>query len=121
MTDQCPFCERIATGHYDMAVESSIGGEPVFVFAPLDPVTPGHTLFVPWGHHTDASRATKVAAAVMEVAAQHVHDLEIEANIITSIGPSATQTVYHMHVHVVPRTEGDGLALPWTNQKVEAG
>jgi histidine triad (HIT) family protein len=38
------------------------------------------------------------------------------ANIITSIGRVATQSVFHLHVHIVPRHEGDGLCLPWTGQ-----
>jgi diadenosine tetraphosphate (Ap4A) HIT family hydrolase len=40
----------------------------------------------------------------------------LQANIITSIGPAASQTVMHTHLHIVPRTEGDGLHLPWTGQ-----
>lgn len=39
------------------------------------------------------------------------------ANIITSRGSAATQTVYHLHLHVVPRREGDGLGLPWTDRQ----
>jgi histidine triad (HIT) family protein len=38
-------------------------------------------------------------------------------NIITSVGAEATQTVFHLHLHVVPRRFGDGLALPWTGQE----
>jgi histidine triad (HIT) family protein len=43
-----------------------------------------------------------------------------DANLITSVGSAATQTVFHLHVHVVPRRAGDGLALPWTSQKADA-
>ncbi|MFI0712504.1 HIT domain-containing protein [Streptomyces inhibens] len=35
-------------------------------------------------------------------------------NVITSRGPSATQTIRHLHIHLVPRADGDGLLLPWT-------
>ena len=38
-------------------------------------------------------------------------------NLITSVGAAATQTVKHLHIHIVPRHEGDGLHLPWTEQK----
>jgi histidine triad (HIT) family protein len=38
----------------------------------------------------------------------------IDCNIITSVGSAATQTVRHLHVHVVPRRRGDGLQLPWS-------
>jgi histidine triad (HIT) family protein len=40
-----------------------------------------------------------------------------DMNIISSKGPAATQTVFHLHLHLVPRTAGDCLALPWTNQE----
>lgn len=36
------------------------------------------------------------------------------SNLITSAGAEATQSVFHLHVHIVPRGENDGLALPWT-------
>jgi histidine triad (HIT) family protein len=36
------------------------------------------------------------------------------ANLITSKGSAATQTVFHLHVHLVPRQVDDGLPLPWT-------
>jgi histidine triad (HIT) family protein len=37
-------------------------------------------------------------------------------NLSTSKGEAATQSVFHLHVHVVPRQEGDRLPLPWTPQ-----
>lgn len=40
-----------------------------------------------------------------------------DANIITSKGSLATQTVFHLHVHLVPRAAGDGLPLPWTPRR----
>jgi hypothetical protein len=38
-------------------------------------------------------------------------------NLITSVGAAATQTVRHLHIHLIPRREGDALALPWTGQQ----
>jgi len=112
VTADCPFCARIADGEYD--------DEPrrgCYVFPPLNPVTPGHLLVVPGEHVRDASVAPATAAAVMQQAALVVQRLGGDANIITSIGPAATQTVPHLHIHVVPRREGDGLYLPWTGQQ----
>lgn len=77
--------------------------------------TPGHTLVVPRVHVADAGVDPDVTAAVMRRAAELAGVVE-SANIITSVGAAATQTVFHLHVHVVPRRVGDGLALPWTNQ-----
>lgn len=38
-------------------------------------------------------------------------------NLIASRGPEATQSVYHLHLHLIPRLKHDGLALPWTGQE----
>lgn len=83
------------------------------VFEPLNPVTPGHLLVVPASHVADARTAPVVTGMAM-VAASEEARLAGECNIITSCGPLATQTVFHLHIHVVPRRENDGLTLPWT-------
>jgi histidine triad (HIT) family protein len=106
----CPFCERIAAG--DCAAQS----HGVVTFKPPHPVTPGHLLVVPREHVTDAAAAPAVTAEVMRQAAVIAAKLGTGANLITSIGADATQTVFHLHAHVVPRRPGDGLALPWTGQ-----
>ncbi|MEV7006240.1 HIT domain-containing protein [Streptosporangium sp. NPDC051022] len=36
---------------------------------------------------------------------------------MTSAGREATQSVFHLHLHIVPRQDGDGLALPWHSGK----
>ncbi len=77
--------------------------------------TPGHTLVVPRIHVADAGVDPEVTATVMRRAAELAGELDA-ANIITSRGEAATQTVFHLHVHVVPRTAGDGLTLPWSNR-----
>lgn len=109
MRADCPFCQRIERGEFDY----DWGG--VVAFEPLNPVTPGHLLVVPKAHVRDAAENSFAAGAAMECAAMAARSVG-DCNIITSVGPLATQTVYHLHVHVVPRREGDGLALPWTGQ-----
>jgi histidine triad (HIT) family protein len=76
--------------------------------------TDGHVMVVPRAHVTDAGQDPEVTAAVMRRAAELVGRLPA-ANIITSKGADATQTVFHLHVHIVPRTQGDALTLPWTD------
>lgn len=94
----------------------------VVAIVPLNPVTAGHVIFIPKAHVPDACVDPSIAGDVMEAAAWYVAEQEpINANIITSIGEAATQTVMHLHVHVVPRRPGDGLALPWTGQKPLCG
>jgi histidine triad (HIT) family protein len=116
----CPFCDRIAAGEYE-----SFSNDPSVVwFEPLKPVTPGHVLFVPVRHVADALEDPYTTANTMEIASRWAGKRramalpeEWDCNLITSAGPAATQTVGHLHLHVVPRREGDGLHLPWTGQK----
>jgi diadenosine tetraphosphate (Ap4A) HIT family hydrolase len=95
---------------YDLSSPAAVS------FEPLNPVTPGHRLFVPRLHVEDARNADGLVAA-MALASRWAQDRRGDFNLITSAGAAATQTIFHLHVHYVPRTEGDGLPLPWTPQK----
>ena len=79
---------------------------------PLEPVVPGHLLVVPAQHVEDATENPLVTGIAAGVAAR-VAMRYPSANILTSIGEPATQSVFHLHWHVVPRRDGDGLLLPW--------
>jgi histidine triad (HIT) family protein len=83
----------------------------VLAFVPLHPVAEGHLLVVPVTHVADALENPLVTAAVMRRA---VELAEAPCNLITSVGVEATQSVRHLHVHIVPRRKDDGLALPWS-------
>jgi histidine triad (HIT) family protein len=90
--------------------------DEVYIFEPLNPVTPGHKLVVPHKHVTDFSEQSWLTAMVMSHAAKYVAERGGDWNLITSKGRAATQSVFHLHVHLVPRTEADGLLLPWSFQ-----
>ncbi|WP_367139754.1 HIT family protein [Saccharothrix sp. HUAS TT1] len=79
-------------------------------------VHPGHVLVVPRVHVPDAGTDLVVSAAMMARASVLMDEMP-SANIITSKGSDATQTVFHAHWHVVPREPGDGLPLLWTPQQ----
>lgn len=117
----CVFCH--ANWENLDIVEQSMPVGPagcVAVINPLNPVTEGHVLVIHRDHdmHAAASfAAARRATLLMAVAADYIHVRGLQANIITSIGPAATQTVFHTHLHVVPRRPGDGLPLPWTPQQ----
>lgn len=110
----CPFCDIIAGRAHGTVVR-----EWTFAFAllPLHPVVDGHTLIVPKMHVRDFSTNPQMSGATMIAAAEFAAEFHDDMNIITSRGVAATQSVYHLHLHVVPRHIGDGLALPWTNQE----
>lgn len=90
------------------------------VFEPLNPVVPGHLLVVPHCHVQDATEEPLVTAMAAGVAARVAQRYKA-ANIITSIGAPATQSIMHLHLHVVPREEKDYLYLPWDGPKIEVG
>ena len=110
LTD-CVFCQIIAGN----APAQHLRTWPDAVaFTPLNPVTKGHTVVVPREHVADATVDPEISALTMALAADVAYAVA-PANIITSIGRAATQTVFHLHLHVVPRREGDGLLLPWSD------
>lgn len=111
MTDAesgCVFCD-IAS---DRAPARIVAESPtVVVFVPLAPAAPGHLLVVPRRHVRDAAEDPTLTASVFAHAVRVLGARQ--GNILTSVGPDATQTVKHLHVHVVPRGHGDGLHEDW--------
>jgi histidine triad (HIT) family protein len=81
---------------------------------PLGPVTPGHVLVIPAAHVSDWTADPLVSAVAM---ARAVEIGSYPSNLITSAGVEATQSVFHLHLHIVPRCDNDGLALPWHSGK----
>lgn len=112
----CPFCQRIHADLFDLSGYGSVS------FEPLNPITPGHRLFLPVQHVADARDLGGLNSA-MALASSWAKDWENnprykeDFNLITSAGEAATQSVFHLHVHYVPRRAGDGLHLPWTGQQ----
>lgn len=111
--NDCIFCEIIAGREPARMVAA---WPEAIAFHPLLPVTPGHVLVVPTTHVADFIENANVAADTMRLAAVVASSLNAKAdwNLITSKGHAATQSVLHLHLHLVPRRPNDGLALPWT-------
>jgi histidine triad (HIT) family protein len=108
--DGCVFCEIVdgkAPANY---VEI---GERHVAITPHRPHVPGHVLFIPRAHVPDATTAPGVTGYTVAAASAYVRGLRSPANIITSVGAEATQTVFHLHVHVLPRGANDGLRKSW--------
>lgn len=112
----CVFCD-IVTGEAPATVLSD--GISCIEIVPLNPVVDGHTIVIPRRHVTDAMDDPGVTAVAMHDAAQWTKMRSwrdpryASVNFITSVGAPATQSVFHLHIHVVPRAVNDGLALPW--------
>lgn len=115
MTEPCPFCEIVA----GRAPATVVREWPeVIAIVPRSPVVLGHTLVIPKTHVADFTVDPDVTGVTAQHAAELARDLNlINANMITSKGRPATQSVFHLHLHLVRRAEDDGLALPWTGQR----
>lgn len=105
----CVFCERIKSGEYEDRFANYV------MFEPLNPVVKGHKLVVPVVHSLNLNSGNLEADQVGWALRYFTNDTE-EYNLITSKGSNATQTIQHLHFHIVPRTKDDGLKLPWTDQ-----
>jgi histidine triad (HIT) family protein len=115
--EDCPFC-AIARG--DIAAPELIADEPEWLaFFPPEPATPGHTLIIPREHLADVWQASQELTCTLAVAARRVGRALRMAlnpdglNLITSAGAVAEQTVFHAHLHIVPRWKDDGFGALW--------
>ncbi|MFJ3537024.1 HIT family protein [Streptomyces sp. NPDC090109] len=117
--EPCPFCEiNLGRAPATFVHEWS----DAIAIVPLGPVVDGHTLVIPKTHVTDFADDPDVTGATARRAGQLCRDLDlVHANLITSRGEHATQSVFHLHLHLVPRAENDGLALPWYSGKGRRG
>lgn len=119
----CVFCAIIA----GEATATVVREWPdTIAIVPLNPVVDGHVLVLPKAHVRTVFSDPMVSAATVHRVAEMLHSVERhheprDHNVITSAGSAATQTVPHLHFHLVPRVHGDGLALPWTGQHASDG
>jgi histidine triad (HIT) family protein len=113
----CIFCKIVAGELPGQIVDRD---ELTISFMDINPATRGHALVIPQRHSTDLLEigpddlAATIAAA--QRLARRIHDrLEPEGiNLLNSCGRAAWQTVFHFHIHVIPRYADDPLRLPWT-------
>lgn len=117
----CDFCS-IARGE-DHSVEVIYAAEKWMAFFPMNPATPGHTLIIPRVHVADLwqvepTQSDYLMAAVINIGRAINSALKPEGmNLITSAGETADQTVFHLHMHLVPRWHHDGFGRIWPQKE----
>jgi histidine triad (HIT) family protein len=115
MTD-CIFC-RIVAG--ELPSNKVYEDDDAIAIMDINPATRGHVLVIPREHSTDIHQIEdrdlgKCAVIAKQLARRAVSGLGAQGvTIMQSNGAAAWQTVFHYHVHVIPRYEGDPLVLPW--------
>jgi diadenosine tetraphosphate (Ap4A) HIT family hydrolase len=119
----CPFCAIVSGDDTGARVVYRSGG--ITAFIPLEPATRGHTLVVPNRHVAYLTDLTAVESrdlgeAVYRTARAIRSALSPDGlNVIQSTGAAATQTVPHVHFHVVPRWSSDRMMLRWPTGAAE--
>lgn len=114
--DDCIFC-AIARG--DGPAEIVDSDERTVAFMDINPGARGHALVIPRAHARDLHTVSpEDLAATMETARRLAGGMRerLDAdgvNLLNAAGRAAWQTVFHFHVHVLPRWEGDPIELPW--------
>lgn len=112
----CIFCKIVAGELPSSVVDED---ERTIAFMDIAPATRGHALVIPRAHSADlqsvpAEDLQAVALAAQRLARRMRERLGADGvNVLSSCGAAAWQTVFHFHVHVIPRYAGDPLRLPW--------
>lgn len=118
MSDQedCIFC-RIVAGKLPAQIIHQ--DQLTVAFMDINPATRGHALVITRAHYANLlelpDRELHAAAeTARELARRMRSGLEADGvNILSSTGAAAWQTVFHFHIHVIPRYKDDPLRLPW--------
>jgi histidine triad (HIT) family protein len=119
----CLFCGIVA-GHVPAQIVDS--GEHTVAFMDINPATRGHALVVPRRHAVDLMDVpdddlAHTMAAARRLARRMEETLEPDGyNILNACRPAAWQTLFHYHLHVIPRYEDDPLKLPWIPRGADA-
>ena len=112
----CLFC-KIVAGELPATVVAE--DERTLAFMDINPATRGHALVIPREHAVDLLEIGQEDLAAVAAAAKRLAACAKEAlgadgvNLINSCGAAAWQTVFHFHIHVIPRYDDDPLKLPW--------
>lgn len=116
---ECVFCKIVESGHDHEGITPAWFERSLFgvAFEPRDPLVVGHRLFVPTHHVPSADIDPTATVAATKMAFRYMRDLAdqgVDSNLLINSGPAAGQTVFHLHVHVLPRRVGaDGVVMPW--------
>ena len=112
----CIFCRIVAGELPAVRVDED---ERTIAFMDIAPATRGHALVIPRAHARDLQDLPAEDLVACALSAQRLARRALErlgadgVNLLNSCRPAAWQTVFHFHLHVIPRYLGDPLKLPW--------
>jgi histidine triad (HIT) family protein len=118
--DTCVFCKIILGKIPCYKIHET---EDILAFLDINPASEGHVLIVPKDHYEniyDLPEETlkKIISVAKKIAMNYKDKVGInELNLMHASGKNAQQSVFHFHLHLVPRVEGDGLNLWYDESK----
>ena len=121
--DDCIFC-KLANG--DIPVEPVFEDDVVKVIFDASPASTGHMLIIPKEHVANIYELDdELAAHIFKIASRLAKALKAVfdydgLNVLQNNGEAAGQTVFHFHMHLIPRFEGDGVKVCWNHKEPDA-
>lgn len=119
--DNCIFC-KIANG--EIPSKTLYEDEEFRIILDLGPATRGHALILPKNHYANLFELPEEKAGeVMRLAKRMVMKMKEKLscegfNLVQNNGDLAGQTVFHFHMHLIPRYRADGQTIGWKPQEV---
>lgn len=124
MTDDCIFCKIVAG---ELPAEIVQEDDQTIAFMDINPWTRGHALVIPRAHsrnlyEVEPADLAAAGAGAQQLAVRMRDTLGCAGvNLLNCCEPVAWQTVFHFHVHVIPRYDDDPLRLPAAPQQPGPG
>jgi histidine triad (HIT) family protein len=112
LPDNCIFCEIVKGISPSTKIYED---EHVLAFLDINPVTKNHTLIIPKNHYVNLydipeNELIHLLVVAKRITLQFQNDCGVQGvNILHASGMEAQQSVFHFHLHLVPRKQGDGL------------
>jgi len=121
--DECIFC-KIIKG--EIPSFKIFENEKVFCFLDINPLAKGHTLVIPKEHYKDnfdipENDLKEIISVAKNLSIKVKETLNAEGvNLVNASGESAEQSVFHFHLHIIPRYKDDGLEMnKWWQSKAQ--
>ena len=112
----CIFCAIVAG---EIPAATVYEDEHVLAFMDIAPANPGHTLVIPKQHYRNIfDMPAEVGSQIMQAAIPIANAIRAALNpdglnLFQANEPAAFQTVFHFHLHLIPRWENDSIRSPW--------
>lgn len=111
LPEPCVFCEIIAGRSPVEWILAPDTWHDAVAFVPLKPITEGHCLIAPKRHVRDFMADPETFADTARRASELMRWTDRPMNLVTTRGKAAGQEIMHLHLHLIPREEGDGIRL----------